>query len=236
VREIAEGINRHWLLECEEAIEQILNKWEKEMKMEEPTQVVTSTMPAKKNGKGPQKKTGYNLSPYHFEAEGTLQRILGVNLVEIPGLDVNGIIKIIGEIGHDMSKWPTVKHFTSWLGLSPGNKISGGKILSGQTKPSANRAARALRIAANTLYNSDSALGAYFRRMRARLGAPKAITAAAHKLARILYTMLKERKSFTEIGQEAYEKAYKERQLHSLKKRALELQFSSLLSNNRSRI
>lgn len=95
--------------------------------------------------------------------------------------------------------------------------------MSSKTKPSANRAAQALRLAANSLYGSKTALGAYFRRMRARLGAPKAITAAAHKLAKILYTMLKERKSFTEVGQIAYEQAYKERQLLSLQKRAREL-------------
>ena len=123
----------------------------------------------------------------------------------------------------DMSKWPSAKHFASWLGLCPGNKISGGKILSGKPKPTANRAAQALRLAANTLYRSKTALGAYFRRMRSRLGAPKAITATAHKLAKILYTMLKERKNFTEVGQAAYEQAYKERQLLSLQKRAREL-------------
>ena len=146
-----------------------------------------------------------------------------MNLTNVPGLDVNGIMKILAEIGLDMSKWPSAKHFASWLGLCPGNKISGDKILSSKTKPSANRAAQALRLAAHTLYCSKTALGAYFRRMRARLGAPKAITAAAHKLAKILYTMLKERKSFTEVGQATYEQAYKERQLLSLQKRAREL-------------
>ena len=176
-----------------------------------------------KNGRGLQKKTKYNLSPYHFEAESSLLKILGVNLTEIPGLDVNGIMKILAEIGRDMSKFPSAKHFASWLGLCPGNKISGGKVLSSKTKPSANRAAQAFRLAANTLYRSQIALGAYFRRMRARLGAPKAITAVAHKLAKILYTMLKERKRFTEVGQATYEAAHKERLLRSLKKRAREL-------------
>lgn len=214
-------------LECEEAIEQMLKKWE-EARLAKDASVQNSS-PVKhlsKNGRGIQKKTKYNLSPYHFEAESSLERILHVNLTEIPGLDVSGIIKILAEIGTDMSKWPDAKHFASWLGLCPGNKISGGKILSGQTKPTANRAAQALRLAANTLCRSQTALGAYFRRMRARLGAPKAITAAAHKLARILYTMLKERKSFTEVGQAAYEQAYKERQLFSLQKRAQELGYN----------
>ena len=113
--------------------------------------------------------------------------------------------------------------FTSWLGLCPGNKISGGKILSSKTKPSANKAAHALRLAANVLYRSKTALGAYFRRMRARLGAPKAITAAAHKLARILYNMIKNGLSFVEVGQEEYEREYQERVLINLKRRAREM-------------
>lgn len=214
-------------LECEEAIEQMLSKWKKDrVETQEPSHDPSSIGHASKNGRGLQKKTKYNLSPYHFEAESVLERVLGVNLLDIPGFDVNGVVKILGEIGLDMSKWPNAKNFSSWLGLSPGNKISGGKILSGRTKPSANRAAQALRMAANALYRSKTALGAYFRRMRARLGAPKAITAAAHKLARILYVMLKERKSFTEIGQDAYEQAYKERQLYSLKQRAEELGYN----------
>lgn len=211
-------------LECEEAIEQILKKWE-ESRLTKDT-LVHNAIPTKrpnKNGRGIQKKTKYNLSPYHFAAESSLERILQVNLTDVPGLDVSGIIKIVSEIGTDMSKWPSAKHFASWLGLCPGNKISGGKILSGRTKPSANRAAQALRLAANVLYHSKTALGAYFRRMRARLGAPKAITAAAHKLAKIIYTMLRERKSFTEVGQAEYEQAYKAKQLLSLQKRAKEL-------------
>ena len=139
-------------------------------------------------------------------------------------------MKILAEIGTDMSKFPSAKHFASWLGLCPGNKISGGKILSAKTKPNANRAAQAFRLAANSLYHSKTAIGAYFRRMRAKLGAPKAITATAHKLAKILYTMLKERKSFTEVGQAAYEEAYKKRQLFSLRKRAEELGYGLVAS------
>ena len=98
-----------------------------------------------------------------------------------------------------------------------------GKVLSSRTKPSGNRAAQALRMAAFVLYRSKSALGAYYRRMRARLGAPKAITATAHKLARILYAMLRDKRSFKEVGQEAYEEEYKKRQIATLKKKAKEL-------------
>jgi transposase len=193
--------------ECERAIEKILQRWEDQR-----------TPPDDKSSK--------KAVSYDFEAAESLRRILGVDLSDIPGLDVNGIIKIISEIGTDMTKWPTFKHFASWLGLCPGNKISGGKVLSSRTKPSANRAAQALRMAAFTLYRAKSALGAYYRKMRARLGAPKAITATAHKLARILYTMLREKKSFVEIGQEAYERAHKEKQIITLKKKAKELGFT----------
>ena len=165
-------------LECEEAIEQILKKRE-EAQSKKNTPAPKSSPPEhllSKNGRGIQKKTKYNLSPYHFKAEDSLEKILHVNLTDIPWLDMNVIIKIIAEIGLDMSKWPSAKHFASWLGLCPGNKISGGKILSGRTKPTANRAAQALRLAANALYRSKTALGAYFRRTRARLGVPETST------------------------------------------------------------
>jgi transposase len=207
-------------LECENSIEKLLNKWELE---QEPKNPPDDTHSDGQSSKRNAKKTAHNMSPYHFEAATSLENILRVDLTQIPGLDVNGLMKIIAEIGRDMSKWATSKHFASWLGLCPGNKISGGKILSGRTKPSANRAAQALRLAANALYRSGSALGAYFRRMRARLGAPKAITATAHKLAVILYTMIKERKDFKEIGQDAYEQKFQERKLKFLAKQAKDL-------------
>lgn len=221
------------VMACEEEIEKILNKWKKEapnkdmdilaenLTLEDEQQTKQT-----KGGRGVQKKTPYNLSPYHFEAKPILERILGVDLTDIPGLDINAIMRVLGEIGTDMTRWPTSKHFASWLGLCPGNKISGGKVLSSKTKPSANRAAQALRLAANALYRSKTALGSYFRRMRARLGAPKAITAGAHKIAVILYTMIKGKKSFNEAGQEAYEAAYKLRQLSLLQKKAEELGFN----------
>lgn len=207
--------------ECEKALENFLERWEDRNTLSHSTGGAGEDVIKKAA-----MKTECNKSPYGFEAEESLKRILGVNLLDVPGFDVNGVIKIIGEVGTDMTKWPTFKHFSSWLGLCPGNKVSGGKVLSSRTKPSANRAAGALRLAAFTLYRSKSALGAYYRKMRARLGAPKAITATAHKLARILYAMLREKKSFVEIGQEAYEQAYKERQVASLKRKAKELGFA----------
>jgi len=149
----------------------------------------------------------------------------GVDLTRIDGIDTNTALKIIAEIGTDMSRWESAKHFASWLGLSPGTKVSGGKILSSATKPVANKAAAALRMAAFTLFNSKSALGAYLRRQRARLGAPKAITATAHKLARLIYAMLKQGTAYVDAGQEYYEERYRSRVVQNLKRKARELGF-----------
>ncbi|MBW6508237.1 MAG: IS110 family transposase [Desulfuromonadales bacterium] len=155
--------------------------------------------------------------------EEALQRMSGVDLSSINGISTNTALKIIAEIGIDMSRWKSAKHFASWLGLCPGSKISGGKVLSSATKPVANRAAAALRMAAMTLFNSKSAMGAYLRRQRSRLGAPKAITATAHKLARLIYNMLKNGTDFVDVGQEQYEERYRSRVLQNLKRKAQEL-------------
>ena len=124
-----------------------------------------------------------------------------------------------------MNRWKSAKEFASWLGLCPGVKVSGGKVLSGKTRQVANRAATALRMAAFTLFNSKSALGAYLRRQRARLGAPKAITATAHKLARLIYAMLKHGTAYVDAGQECYEERYRSRVLQNLKRKAREMGF-----------
>ena len=115
------------------------------------------------------------------------------------------------------------KNFTSWLCLSPGNKISGGKILSSKTKTSANRAATAFRMAAYSLSKSKSALGAFYRRKRSQLGAPKAITAAAHKIARLVYSMLKHGSEYVDQGQDYYGEKYREPIIKNLHKKAKNL-------------
>jgi transposase len=114
-----------------------------------------------------------------------------VDLTRIEGIDETTALNVLGEIGLDMSRWATVKHFTSWLGLCLHHKISGGRVLSRRTRPTANLAAAALRQAEASLHRSQSALGAFFRRLKSRKGTPKAITATAHKLARHIDTMLK---------------------------------------------
>lgn len=145
-----------------------------------------------------------------FNAQEQFFRMLGVNLAEVPGINSTTILMIISEIGTSVDKWRSPKAFASWLGLCPGTKISGGKRLGGKTKCSKNRIAEALRMAASALSKSKTSLGAFLRRMKARLGPAKAITATAHKMAKILYLMIKEKTSYKESGENYYNKAHKD--------------------------
>jgi len=149
-----------------------------------------------------------------------LYRCAGVDLTAIEGVGVLTAQVVISEIGLDMTRWRSEKHFASWLGLCPDNRISGGKVLSTHTRHVVNSAADALRIAATSLQNSKTALGAFYRRMRAKLGAASAITATAHKLARIIYRLLKHGELYVRQGLEDYEKKYRNRLLHNLQKTA----------------
>jgi transposase len=160
---------------------------------------------------------------YPFDLTSELIRITGVDLTKIPAIGASTALAIISEIGLDMSRWRSAKAFASWLGLCPGNKVSGGKRLSGKTKLCANRVAIALRVAANTLYRSECAFGAFLRRMKGRLGSPKAITALAHKLAKLIYIMLKYGHEYVEKGVEFYEDMYRTRREASLKRKAKEM-------------
>ena len=159
-------------------------------------------------------------NPLSFDVQAYLEAMTGVDLTQIDGIDSLTALKVISEIGLDMTCWPTSKHFAAWLGLFPGNKLSGGKRYRMRSKPSANRAATALRLAAQGVANSHSALGAYYRRMRARLGAPKAMTATAHKLARLVYSMLRYGTAYVDAGQQAYEQKYRDRVLTNLQRKA----------------
>ena len=158
-----------------------------------------------------------------FDLRTQLFKMCGVDLTRIDGIDVTTALAVISETGADMSRFATVKHFTCWLGLCPGTKITGGKVMSAKTMRCANRAAQALRLAAAALRTSQSALGAYFRRMCARMDKPKAVAAAAHKLARLIYTMLTKGEEYTDQGQDYYEERYRERVLRQLSQRAQKL-------------
>lgn len=157
------------------------------------------------------KAKGGNAS--YFDPSEHLKAITGVDLLQIPGIQTNTAVKLISEIGVNMDPWKTAKHFTSWLGLCPENKISGGKQLSSRSKPSANQAAKSFRLAAFALCRSKTSLGAFFRRIQFKHGAAKAVTATARKIAVVFYNMLSKGSEYVEAGQERYEKQYKERVL-----------------------
>jgi transposase len=174
--------------------------------------------------KGKKRKKPMGNEP-RFNLHGHLFRISGVDFTTIDGINVLTVQTILSEVGLDPSRFPTVKHFCSWLGLCPGSKITGGKVKSSQTRKVVNRAANAFRLAAMSLKYSRSALGAFYRRLRNRLGAPKAITATAHKLARIFYHLWTTGEIYSDPGVDFYQQQYRERMVNNLKKRAVSLGF-----------
>ncbi len=205
---------------CEKKVQHVLHA------IQAKDQEVIEEKPSSESNKNTKPKKTYNRSPYHFNATAEIKKVTKADLTTIPGIDANTAMKILSEIGTDMSRWRSAKAFASWLGLCPGNKISGGKVLSSGTKPSDNKAAQALRMAAASLYRSSCYLGSFFRRMRARLGAPKAITATAHKLAKTLYRMLMNGEDYRELGENYYEQQYQDRVLANLNKRAKEMGYT----------
>ena len=194
------------LAECDQAIEAQL-----------------CVLQAHEGSAAPSKKRSRPRNAPKFDLRQRMFQMCGVDLTRIDGIEVTTALVVLSEIGTDMSRFTSIKHFTSWLGLCPGTKISGGKLLGGKTKRCANRAAQALRLAAAALRSSQSALGAYFRRLCSRMDKPKAITAAAHKLARLIYIMLTKGEQYTDQGQHYYEERYRERVLRTLSARAAKL-------------
>jgi transposase len=163
----------------------------------------------------------------HFDARALLYEMVGIDLTAIDGFEASTVLTIIGETGTDMTHWPSGKHFAAWLALSPNNRITGGKPIRSKTfviRP--NRAAQAFRLAAQTLERSQTALGAFFRRVKSRLGRVSAIKATAHKLARIFYAMLKTKVAYRDPGVNYYEQRYRERLFNSLQRQAATLGFT----------
>ncbi len=160
-----------------------------------------------------------------FGLREALFRMTGVDLTRIDGIDVMTATTVISEAGRDMSRWPTEDHFVSWLRLCPDNKISGDKLIGKGRLPTNNRLTLAFKMAASTLLKSNSYLGAQFRRLRTRLGAPVAIKAMAAKLARLVYRMLRYGMQFVDRGASFYEQKHRQRQISSLKRKAAELGF-----------
>ncbi len=173
-------------------------------------------------------KKGYRVggNRFNFNASEHIKGLCKVDLTKIPGISENLALKILGEIGVDPTRWKSEKQFSSWLGLSPENKVSGGKRISSRTKPTANVAAGAFRMAAMTIARTSTALGSFYRRIKARHGAAKAITATAHKIATIVYSMLVKGTEYVEVGLAYYEEQYKQRVLKGLNKKAAELGYA----------
>jgi transposase len=183
--------------------------------------IIVNPLPPSDSQASRRKKANYP----SYDLRSYLYQMSGVDLTSIPGIDVLLIQEILAEIGLDMSKWSTEKHFASWLGLSPNNKVSGGKVKSRKTKPTKSRANLAFRMAAQSVARSQSALGAFYRRLKAKHGAPKAITATARKIAVIVYNMLKDRQPYQDPGATYYEERYQERKVRNLKRQAKQLGF-----------
>lgn len=161
-----------------------------------------------------------------FDARPALYTLLGGDLTQIHGLGVYTVLRLVAECGDDMSKWPTAKHFASWLCLAPGNKISGGRLLSSKTRRSSNRAAALLRIAAVNVGKTQTALGAFYRRLAARTGKAKAVTATARKLAILFYKALRYGLSYADPGATYYEERHRQRVIQNLHRRARDFGFT----------
>ena len=155
-----------------------------------------------------------------FDVRPALYTLLGADLTQIHGFGAYTVLRLIAECGDDMRKWPTAKHFTSWLSLVPRNKISGGRVLSSKTRRSSNRAATLLRIAAVNVGRTPTALGAFYRRLAGRTGKAKAVTATARKLAILFYKALRFGVTYVDPGASYYEERYRQRVVEHLQRRA----------------
>ena len=160
-----------------------------------------------------------------FDVRAKLYHLLGVDLTQIHGVGPYLALRLVSECGCDLSKWKTAKHFTSWLALSPGRKISGGKVLSAYTRKTNNRVTSHLRLAAVTVGRTSTALGAFYRRLAARIGKAKAVTATSRKIAIHFYNAMRYGISYVDQGAEYYEQRYKERVVKNLQRKAAELGF-----------
>src|SRR6202051_1599040 len=166
------------------------------------------------------------MSPCHWhggpalDVRTALHAILGVDLSQINGIGPYLALKLVGECGTNLAAWPSAKHFTSWLGLAPHNKISGRKVLSSKTRRTSNRASSLLRLAALTVGRTDTALGAFFRRLSARVGKAKAITATARKIAVLFYNAVRHGMEYVDPGASFYETRYRKRVVDNLHRRA----------------
>lgn len=202
---------RKLIAECDQRIEAHTNTFEKK--------VSRDSIPAARRREHVRKQM------FRFDARSLFFELLGVDLTQIDGISTSTICTFLAEVGTEVTGWKSSKHFASWLRLCPGNNISGGRAKSGRNRHTTNRLTTALRLAAQSLERSDSAMGAYYRRIKARLGPEKAINATAHKLAVHIYYCVRDRRLYVDPGAQAYHARFKERTLKHLQRRARALGF-----------
>lgn len=198
---------QHQLGECDAAIEAVLER------LRAPVSPPPAPLPAPRH-------RSRSPNALAFDVRAALYALLGVDLTQIHGIGPSLALKLVAECGTDMTRWPSAKHFTSWLCLAPGNKISGGKVLSSRTRRSSNRVAALLRLAAATVSRTHTALGAFYRRLAARIGKVKAVTATARKIAILFYNTLRFGIEYVDPGAAYYEERYRSRVIANLKRRA----------------
>ena len=201
---------RSKICDCDDVIEQAL-------KALEPGVDPAAPLP-------PRRAAGSKNEPT-FDIRSALFAVIGMDLSQIHGIGSYTALRLVAECGDDMSRWPTAKHFTSWLSLAPGNKISGGKLLSSRTRRSSSRPAALLRLAAINVGRTQTALGAFYRRLAARVGKAKAVTATARKIAVLFYNALRYGREYLDPGADYYEEGYRQRVLTSVRRRARSLGF-----------
>ena len=199
--------HRQMIEECESEIEKQLVE-----QIASKNEGLIPDLPKVKRKVSGKHKASFNLTAY-------LKELLCVDVTEVFGISELSALTILSEVGTDISKWKTQHHFTSWLNLAPNTKISGGKIISSRIRKKKHHAGQAFRIAANSLYNSKNPLGDYYRRIRAKAGAAKAVVATARKLAIIYYKMVSNKEAFNPKALEVYQKKYKEKKINQLKKK-----------------
>ncbi len=183
------------------------------------------------DGSGPPRRKSRQSNGLAFDVGEALQCLLGKDLTRIDGIGPYLALKLVSECGDDLSAWPSAEHFTSWLCLAPSNKISGGKVLSSRTRRSGSRAASLLRLAAGAIGRTETALGAFYRRLCARVGKAKAITATARKIAILFYNGLRHGMDYVDPGASYYETRYRERVLKNLRRRAKAFRFALQAAN-----
>ncbi len=203
---------RELIAECDQRIEAHARTFEKK--------ATRDSIPA------PRRREHVRKNIFPFQARELFYELLGVDLTQIDAISSSTICTFLSEVGTDVDAWKTSKHFCSWLRICPGNNTTGGQRKSGRNRRSTNRLATALRVAAQTLDRSDSALGAFYRRKKAQLGADKAVNAAAHKLATHLYHCVRDRRLYVDPGADAYDRRYRERTLKHLQQRATRLGYT----------